>query len=250
MSIETKKEALTEISASTFSTAFSFPAAATNAPQSSAALGVATFACERKNRLSVFYAGTADGGTFTRNIVGWQHTLGANGVSSFVPVKIGSGQGTMGATVLGSAAAGVESATAVWADTLVDDGNSPHLQVVSPENDLVGEDIIDVSRYEFVSVYVTNNSGSAATMTVLGSIYEARGGGFGASSGEAAESPVEKTIVEANQMVAVPTTSEAIVGSRTLIRAIWFQAKRANAANTGNVYLNDTDGVIFGDIPV
>lgn len=50
--------------------------------------------------------------------------------------------------------------------------------------------------------------------------------------------PPQITPVEGNQMVAVPTTSEAVVAAQTNVRAFWCMAKRAAADNTGEVYLN------------
>ena len=241
MSIETKERAIVELSANTYNTAITFPAVSATPPVTAAASGLATFACGRKNRMSFSYGGTAATKTYQRYYVGWQETKDTNGVSVYVPFYLGSGQVILGSKAMGSVGANIESAAAVWADELVDDGNSPFLTVVSPAGNTIAEDILDVSRFEFVSVYVSrkNESSPADTMTVIGALYDAVGGGVGSqTAGESAESPAAKTIVEANQMVATPTTSEAIVGSVTFCRAIWFQARRANAANTGNIYLN------------
>ena len=146
-------------------------------PSSDTDSGIAVIPCRsrRYNRATFHFAGTdAANETFAYVLYGLLRVRSASG-EALVVVPLASGSLTLGATALGANASFIESATALWADTITDTVGHPLVVAVSPAGDLMASLVVDCTDFDALLVEVTRDGQTAATMTVLGSLAQAAG---------------------------------------------------------------------------
>lgn len=157
------------LSACVYNTALAFPACAGKVPLTDTTAGRAQIDVHKAGSLQVLFAGTdTENETFGYLVVGWvKAVLTASGQSGWVPVTLAEGVATLGATATGTGGTFIESATALVADTITETTTNPLSIVYSPGGDRTAALLIDVTAYHYVTVHVSRNGQTAATMDVI-----------------------------------------------------------------------------------
>jgi len=136
-------------------------------PATATASGLAVIHVERQyNRCALYFGGTDTANeTFTAEVYGLVKVKSGTN-TCFVAVKIASLTNTLGSQAFGTAAAFIESATALWADKIADTYDDVRVAVNSEEGNEMASVVIDCTGFEALVVEMTRGS-SAATMTLM-----------------------------------------------------------------------------------
>ncbi len=171
----TKEIAQVKLSACTYNTALAMPQVATEPPPTDTTTGYALIAVGGQNYVAAMFAGTTTGEIYGYQVVGWQPTRNGNLFGS-VPEKLGEGLITLGTLELGTEGIFIESAAALWADTITETSSNPATRVYSPANNEAAMLIIDAGRFSHITIQVSRNGQDAATMTVVTQVADSIGG--------------------------------------------------------------------------
>ena len=172
----TKEIAQVKLSACTYNTALAMPQVETDVPPTSLTTGYANITVGGQNFVAVMFAGTdLEDETFGYQVVGWQPTRNGKLFGS-VPEKLGEGVVILGSQTLGTEGIFIEASAAFWADTISETGSNTATRVYSPANDEVAVLIIDAGRFSHITIQVSRNGQTAATMTVITQVADSIGG--------------------------------------------------------------------------
>ncbi len=216
----TKEIAQVKLSACTYNTALAMPQVATDPPATDTTTGYALIAVGGQNYVAVMFAGTATGEILGWQAVGWQPTRNGSLYGS-VPEKLGEGLATYGTLALGAKGIFIESAAALWADTITETSSNPATRVYSPGNNEAAILIIDAGRFSHITIQVSRNGQDATTMTVVTQVADSIGGAL--ANIEIADTGLATAVLQ--------TTGNTALGQiETAIEKI----DHLTAANSGN----------------
>lgn len=199
---------------------------------------------DRERLARIFVGGVgADNVTVDYQIVLWYCHVGTGSAKVYVPVVIASGRYTLSGLTYGANAAPLGATTNRLADTITETYGYDGTLIHSPQNDRLAwmEILLRNAHYIQIETDVVTAT-SADVMMQFADDFSPAGGLGDVGIGSRAL----KTAVSGNQMIAVPTTSEALVAVPTMVTRVWIQAKRAAAPNVGVVYLQW--GTATGDL--
>ncbi len=160
------------LSANAYNTALSALASYTSVPLTDATIGRTVLIPAGEPFILLRFAGTTTANhTFTVRVHGLQHVRPPtdSGVDTFAPVPMVTATVTLGALTLGTPGAPIESAAALWADTIAKTTTeaSPFINIYSPADDTIAAMLVDGTAFDAIVVDVTRAAGSAVTIDVI-----------------------------------------------------------------------------------
>ena len=162
----------------------------------------------------------ADNETFGWQAVGWRPAQSSTG-KGWIPEKLGEGLVTLGAKTLGTAGIFIEAAASFWADTITETSTNQASRVYSPANDEVAVLAIGITGYTYITIQVSTNGQTAATMNVITQVADSIGGAL-------AQIEIDDTGLAT---AALQTTGNTALGQ---IEAAIEKIDHLIAANSGN----------------